>query len=563
MTGRRSHLSFLLPGVVVVVIATVAFLWWVSGRSVRGQSFRSAALVPEHALLYVSLDLDPTSANWMALSRHVQRLGLEPRLQDLRDEALLEEFGLEWKRDIIPFLGGEAAAFITMAGGSDANSAVLVRVQNREAAVQAMRQALARRAVQRRASIQTEKYDGVEIRFLRVSGREVAAAALVDDYIVLAERRGSLMNVIDVNKGRISSLAARSGFQEMRRRAGGESLLFTYVDGENLWSSIRAGGTGMDAAALARSLGLKNASDIAKGAAAFLIQAEKTGLRMEGLAWFPQGSQTESTPALYQPRLAEVVPGDSLLFVSGYDLYNTALRPVVEIGAGLPVTTSPHFGPASPRQVVQDALAQFKRQYDIDLEQDFLALLRKEFALSIVLPSLQQPDTLSLLFAAEVSDPNRMEVTLRKLRKGFESEGVRVRTAQIGSADFVTVERPGAKQSAGYALRGNQLFVGYQAQAVQVALQRIGSSLAEDSDYIVTTSLLADGRGLTNQAPTSLIYFSLRRLIMLLQGHPEIRQALAAEEWRNLEALRGIAVVNGIRDGAPFFSVVVSISEGR
>lgn len=209
--------------------------------------------------------------------------------------------------------------------------------------------------------------------------------------------------------------------------------------------------------------------------------------------------------------------------------------------------------PALRDRGVRDALDRFKREYGLDLEGDFLGLLTKEDAFSLALPSLRRPDDISLLFVAEVSNPGRMGVTLRRLGQALERQGLRLRRTEAGRTEVTVIEPPGTRQTAGYALRGAHLFLGYQARAVQAALQRTGGgSLAEDRDYIVTTSTLPDDR-------LGLFYLSLRRLILLLQDEPAVRGLLTPEEWRNRGALQGLAATSSFRDGVYRFSLVITI----
>lgn len=115
----------------------------------------------------------------------------------------------------------------------------------------------------------------------------------------------------------------------MQRRGGSESLLFGYVDSANLWAYLRAAtrDAGLDATALARSLGLQHAEGLEQSAGAFLVRVEKTGVRLEGLALVPEGSQRGTGHTSYQAKLPEAVPAESLLFISGYDLDSTLLPP--------------------------------------------------------------------------------------------------------------------------------------------------------------------------------------------------------------------------------------------
>lgn len=89
--------------------------------------------------------------------------------------------------------GRGGGRFSELSGTADTDGALLLRVRDRTTAIARLQQALDGQAARLRTTVQTETYDGVEIRFLRVAGKEERAVALVGDYIVLAERRGSIM----------------------------------------------------------------------------------------------------------------------------------------------------------------------------------------------------------------------------------------------------------------------------------------------------------------------------------------------------------------------------------
>jgi hypothetical protein len=538
-------------------VATLAVFWWSTGRSAGVQVAQSASLVPENAVFYLSADTDPTSPNWIALSRHARRLGLSEKFERWRDDRLAVESGLDWQKDIAPLLGGEASLFVLLPSGSEPSVGVLIRAQNRGAALDRLRQALDREASRHRRTVLTDSYDGVDIIYTRDASQEVNAVAVVGEYVVLADRRGVIYNIVDVQKGRRPALSARPHFRELQRRAGNDNLLFGYVDGANVWSALQSApaGPGRDVSAVAQALGLKDGSELNQTAGAFLVRVEKASFRFEALAIPPPGSQPGATAPNYQVKLAQVAPADSFLFLSGYDLHAALSQPFSALASLATGAAGPASGPAGYASAMTNAQEQISQQLGIDVERDVLSLLTKEYALALPAPSVSRPDSVSVLVAAEVNNPAHMDVTLSKLSQAFEKQGMRVSRTPAGRAQAVSVEEPSSKQTIGYALRDDLLLVGYQANLVREALLRTGGgSLAEESDFIVTTSLLPNDR-------SGLLYVSLRRLITVLQDASRGDRTLTPDDWKNLGSLRGLAATTSVEDGIRRYTAVVTIDE--
>lgn len=295
---------YVMAALVVAGVLAGALLLFRAG-SASEVNLTSASLVPEDASVFIGINTDLDSSQWVAAFRLAKKLGAEDPEQDLIDSA--NDSGLDWEREVRPFLGGDAAFFITGLGdgsavfgdeGAPFRGGVVLKARNASAALGVLR----------------DRAEDAGVRFKRVefgSGSYEAAddgslfMAIFTEHLVVTADERSLRDVIDVTQGRKGSLADSIAFRDVRDSITRNFIAFSYYDPSRM---------------LGHSPELKDALKDAgfnmEGAAPYAgaITAEKNAFAFQQAM---PGSG--DPPAAMQPgesRLAQRVPARTVLFVS-------------------------------------------------------------------------------------------------------------------------------------------------------------------------------------------------------------------------------------------------------
>ena len=96
-------------GLVAVAAVVGGVILFTSSRASE-VNLTTASLVPEDAGIYVALNTDLSSSQWVNTFRLAERLGADDPEGDLKDGA--DTAGLDWEDDVAPFLGGNAALYV-------------------------------------------------------------------------------------------------------------------------------------------------------------------------------------------------------------------------------------------------------------------------------------------------------------------------------------------------------------------------------------------------------------------------------------------------------------------
>jgi uncharacterized protein DUF3352 len=299
--GPALRSRFALPRIALATVLVAAFLGVVAlaEKDDSGAPADTAArLVPQDALAYAHLSVEPDSKQWRDATRLAKGF---PQLTKARDRFLrsltVHGGGIDLEHEVYPWIANEAALALLSGSDGKARSLILLEVSDRDLAESFLTRAVGRT---RRSS-----YLGTPIR---AYGN--LATAFIGDYLAI----GELSNVraaIDVQKGGAPSLAVSPPFRRSRALLPNEDrLLFGYGTREGLRRVLRnQPGVFGRLARLADDPDLLGASVAAR--------AEKKGL------WIDYGGalRTDRFRARIQedrpfaPKLHQVVPGDAVAFL--------------------------------------------------------------------------------------------------------------------------------------------------------------------------------------------------------------------------------------------------------
>lgn len=133
---RRQFGILATVGVVAIGAIAAATILATSGKA-SDVNLTTAQLVPADAGLYVALNTDLSSSQWVSAFSLIKKLGAEDPEQELRDTAE-GEGGLDWEDDVAPFLGGNAAFYVSGFSVSEMSvkGALILRAKDAERAME-------------------------------------------------------------------------------------------------------------------------------------------------------------------------------------------------------------------------------------------------------------------------------------------------------------------------------------------------------------------------------------------------------------------------------------------
>ena len=483
----------------------------------------SAGLAPADAGVYVALNTDLASSQWVEAFKLSERLGAENPEDELKDGA--EESGLDWDDDIAPFLGGNAAIYVK---GLDidsvsASGAVILRAKDAKRAMDVIEDEM--------GSFDEEKYHGVEYLSLGFDGY----VARIDDHLVIAFDEESIEEVIDVHQGRTPSLASVDDFQRLRDELTGNFLAFVYVDASSLFGDFL-----MDDPALKVALEQSGASDMVMRPAAWVIGAKAGGFEFQA-ASIGDGGKVSRMIEPRTTRFAALVPGETAIFFSTTGIAQTWESMLDESRDEIDQA----LRESSPYDSLDEMLEEAGAELGIESIEDLIALLEGETAVAAWFPrgNTDEPEVVVL---AEVNEAVARPVIEQIIREGAAGPVTRSR---IGNVDMTVAEDEDGEPLA-YAFKDGYLAIGTPGAVEGVLKMGSGDpSLAELQRY----------RDAVAQMPTALGTFGFFNLAALLrlEEAPGIPEELDAVE----RALGG-AIINWVEErGVVRLSGVVTIEE--
>ncbi len=325
----------------------------------------TAAVVPEDALFYLSVELDLSADQWAQADDLLTRAGAPGELQQFRS-AILANTGLatptpDEAND--PLFGGELGVVLTelpetltqafgaAASGTPAAAATpdfanlanepgpvfVLEPGDPDAAFEVVQDQLSQTANAAGVEVEETAYGDVTVQTVdNESGSDLAVARL-DDLIVAAFKPADLEPIIDTAAGDNSALRDFAPLADVRAELNPDLLVFGFGNGDALQDafgpiieqSMQRSAELNEAFRIASPVPQQEAIDANLGLG---VWADDPGLRLETVAVTEGG---EPYPVVIAPRESELdahVSADSLLFANAFDLGPTG---VLSAGFGL------------------------------------------------------------------------------------------------------------------------------------------------------------------------------------------------------------------------------------
>jgi hypothetical protein len=467
-----------------LVIGLTSLLAVAGGAVVGGYLFlssagidRTAELVPADAAAYVSVYLQPSTAQQTKLAALIGRLpgfedpaALDAKINQMVHNALSDS-GLEYETDLRPWIGSELAVGAWQTPGAtssdpaSANTLVLAEVKDRPAADAA----IARLVKRSGESPQHETYQGVDLVLSKTAGY-----AFLGDMLVVGEPKSALEAAVDVDRGAVDSLAKSARFRAAMAQLPSDRLAAAYVD----------------------LAGLASGAGVPEQAAGFstvgvALVAEENGLRLSGQAPFDKAAGTEAASAIFglsgaAAQLTGWMPKGTPFEVSLFALSQSIQAVEKTANGDTPEGKAVRDGFSTIRGVAALGLG-------LDLDKDLLPLLDGETALAI---RAFDGTTVSGELLLRPSDPTAAAATLAQVRDRLKGQGATIDTQEAGGTTITTVAVP-QFGSVSYATTDEVVIFALKPDDVKAALDAHGSgeTLAAADTYRSTFGLAGDRGG--------------------------------------------------------------------
>jgi hypothetical protein len=304
------------------------------------------------------------------------------------------------------------------------------------------------------------------------------AIAFVDNVLALGGSADDVKAIIDVVQGRADNATTNERLQEFRALQKEDFLVWGYVDLADVWAEAEdmfatPSYGGVDAKALFEQI--RTTYD----RVGFSISSFSDGFGLDVTVVhsedFDEDNRFEPAKA-YDPAIAEMLPEDTVFYISWFDLYGQSWLPAKEQWEGLDLGDD---------ESLQEMLDAVKDETGIDLESDVLALLRGELALA----GNFADGEFSIFGIGDVSDERKARDTLDRLESYLEDEG-ELEVSDEGDLRIWT--DPDEGDGIAWYIKDGRFVAGFPVEAVQDLPK--GGRLSDNGDWKHTMELLPDGK---------------------------------------------------------------------
>lgn len=289
-----------------------------------------AEIIPQETVMTLSFSTD--KAQWQQLRRFgtpETQAALDKKLAGLRDQLLISN-GLNYQRDVQPWVGNEITAAFLLPSAPNAKAAdkqvqpydPAALAAGEQTAVLVLPIADAAKAQQLLTSPKVaatqdwvdRDYKGIKIREVHgKTERAYAAAVLENRFVVVANDAKAVERVIDTSKGK-PSVAQTPGYnQALSHITSTNPFMQVYVNLPNA-TALTANNTSQPIPPQALTPLKQN-----QGVAA-AVTLEPEGMRLQGVSWLAPNRKTRFKVTNNAERMPLLLPAETLLVASGGNL---------------------------------------------------------------------------------------------------------------------------------------------------------------------------------------------------------------------------------------------------
>ncbi len=470
---KNSVLIALVAGAVVVAGAAVTAIRFFGSEPAVDAAVQ---LVPEDAWIYTNLFVDPSDDQKRALDELLRRF---PQIEstedainelgDLLDEALVG-LGLEFERDIEPWLGEQVAFFFTGGERGDPDGAALLATTDADATRDAIHTALERS--DDLSEPQPASYDGSDYELVEQRNDPTLALGSVDDFFVIGTEQ-AFKDVVDVSGGD-ASLGASPAYENTLEPLSDDPILSTYIDQAALVDALRSSADlePEDQAAVQALDALPGFSDA--GPAAISVSARGDGVLMESTSALPEGELSDLAAAYGGSDLLGEMPADAWLTLAIADV-GTSIDALFDTFARLPF-------PGASRESIDRGLRE-----ETGLGLDDILSWMGDVAIFVQGTNFQE---MGGGVTIETSDPDATRNVIDRLRALMQRAGTP--TNDVERDGFTGFSVSQGFPAPIYALLADRLIITYGDKATDDAIAP-DERLADDPTFRRAEEALGDG----------------------------------------------------------------------
>lgn len=474
-----------------------------------------ASAVPADTVMYVGVNLDQESDQWVQTYALLERAGLNDLAEDEVGSSTEEIGDVAAAQNITgqaAFVFTDAASlmsystsdFGTVADPSQSMDmamsdtpevpegfALVIQPDDPQALADYFVQMATDEADANSTTLQTVDYNGVTITYWESTDPQVTgtATAIVDNTVVLATRASDIEPIIDTVQGTTDNLADSEGFNTVYSRLQTDSLVLGYLNVDQMMTALQN-----DPAAV-EALGdeeLVAELEAAKGHAGWTAYASDAGFHFDSV-FVPNDPTTINTGEPFTPAMASKIPADVMVFANGNNFYGTGvseyLGALMQMGVAESSSTSTATPVATP--TVDETWAMMEEMLGFNPDTDLLAKLDGEWAVYGGVYDLESgmPNP-QFLFVSGTSDAATLTDTTAKVTQlvNAMNEGeyeVTSRTVDGGELTVVTIDpenTDGLPVVIEYGVVNDEMLIGMNG-AIDAYLAGDQPVLADDANF--------------------------------------------------------------------------------
>ena len=475
MQQKQKHKQILIgAGAATLVVGAAAIGIWkfFPGKPTNLDISNGIALLPQDTLMSIAIATEPE--RWQKLKEFgtpESRGVIEQQLSKIQSE-FLTNYGYEYQRDIQPWIGKQILLgyLNNPAATADKSPAAklpqqqfvtILPIANKEAA----KQALERHPIPIDANLVETSYKGIAIKETKRNAGTIAMA-IIDKFVVISTDKQSLQRVIDTQQGGKSLLSLP-----------GYTKALTEIEIDRPFAQIYLNAPVATAVAAANSPKTLAPDKLAQSQSQEGIAAnaslEAEGIAWKGISWLKPSSTQKLTVENQDGNLANHLPANTLLMITGGNLQRLWLDYARSAGAS-PLT------PFKPK----DFAANIEGFTGLDLESEILNWSKAPFGVAMI-PKPDGVDTefgVGLVMMQQASDRPTAEKAFAKLDNTMsKKQAFKVEKAKLAGNDVVNWASPLGGTAATHGWLDNNLaFLSLGAPVVSSFLPQPPKKLADE-----------------------------------------------------------------------------------
>ena len=420
----------------------------------------AASLAPANSLVYGEATLRPEGDQRAAIDELVSKFPGEgsagDRLGSLMEKAFAEsESGLSYSDDIEPWLGDEAAFFVSgiAPDGNEADAAVLVATEDEDATVD---------AIEKAGDTRKTDHRGHDVYLANDSD---GSAAVLEGWLVLGTP-GGVKTAIDTAEGG-ETIEGDQRYEDTLADAPEDRLGFMYANMPGFLQQLQD---------VPGAAALGQFRQIFEEPVLVTADADEAGVRFEGTV--PAALMSAFPIVAEGSGAAGELPADSWLAFAQPDLGQT-IEGYLDLAGGA----------VGGREIIQQ---QVEMATGLDLEKDVISWMG-DWSAFVRGTSVAELDGAVVIETDDEAASGRFIDALARLARENAEPGMRVLPLQLGGGgEGVTVRSPDLPQPAHLFQRDGKVVAAYGDAAARDAVDP-GETLADSPAYRQAEEALGDG----------------------------------------------------------------------